>query len=66
MVDTGRACQQFHNTHVTGLKSERIQADEIWSFCYAKQKNVSQELPDGSGDVWIWTALDADSKLIVS
>lgn len=66
LVDVGRACQQFHNDTVIKVKSERIQCDEIWSFCYAKQKNVSQEMPDGSGDVWTWTALDADSKLIVS
>lgn len=66
LVDIGRACQQFHNDHVTNVKSERVQCDEIWSFCYAKQKNVTQEMPDGSGDVWTWTALDADSKLIVS
>lgn len=66
LVDVGRACQQFHNDHVRNVRSERVQCDEIWSFCYAKQKNVSQEMPDGSGDVWTWTALDADSKLIVS
>ena len=66
LVDIGRACQQFHNDTVVNVKSERIQADEIWSFCYAKQKRVTQEMPEGSGDVWTWTALDADSKLIVS
>lgn len=66
LVSVGKACQEFHNNTVVNVKSERIQADEIWSFCYAKQKNVSQEMPDGSGDVWTWTALDADSKLIVS
>lgn len=66
LADVGNACQQFHNDKVKGLRSERIQADEIWSFCYAKQKRVTQEMPEGSGDVWTWTALDADSKLIVS
>ena len=66
LVSVGKACQEFHNNTVVNVKSERIQADEIWLFCYAKQKNVSQEMPDGSGDVWTWTALDADSKLIVS
>lgn len=66
LVDVGRACQEFHNNTVVNVKSERMQCDEIWSFCYAKQKNVTQEMPDGSGDVWTWTALDADSKLIVS
>lgn len=66
LVDIGRACQQFHNEHVVNVKSERIQCDEIWSFCYAKQKNVTQDMREGSGDVWTWTAIDADSKLIVS
>jgi IS1 family transposase len=66
LVDVGRACQQFHNDTVIKVRSERIQCGEIWSFCYAKQKNVSQDMPEGSGDVWTWTALDADSKLIVS
>ncbi len=66
LVSVGKACQEFHNNTVVNIKSERVQCDEIWSFCYAKQKNVSQEMPDGSGDVWTWTALDADSKLIVS
>jgi len=66
LVDVGQACQQFNNDTVINVKSERIQADEIWSFCYAKQKRVTQEMPEGSGDVWTWTALYADSKLIVS
>ena len=62
----GKACQEFHNLTVKNVRSERIQADELWSFCYAKQKNVTQEMKEGSGDVWTWTALDADSKLMVS
>ena len=66
LVEVGSACQEFHNTHVVNVKSERVQCDEIWSFCYAKQKNVTGLMPDGAGDVWTWTALDADSKLIVS
>jgi len=66
LVDTGQACQKFHNAQVRNVKSKRVQCDEIWSFCYAKAKNVTQEMREGSGDVWTWTALDADSKLIVS
>jgi len=62
----GKACQKFHDETVRNVRSERIQADEIWSFCYAKEKNVTQEMREGSGDIWTWTALDADSKLIVS
>ena len=66
LAEVGAACKEFHNAHVTGIKSERVQCDEIWSFCYAKAKNVTQDMPEGSGDVWTWTALDADSKLILS
>lgn len=66
LIDVGRACQNFHNERIKNIQSERVQCDEIWSFCYAKQKNVTQEMREGSGDVWTWTALDADSKLIVS
>jgi IS1 family transposase len=66
LIDIGRACQQFHNDTVINVNSERVQCDEIWSFCYAKQKNVTEDMPDGSGDVWTWTAIDADTKLIIS
>jgi hypothetical protein len=49
-------------------KSKRIQCDEIWSFCYAKERNVrtAKSCPEGAGDVWTWTAIDADTKLILS
>ena len=68
LVDAGKACSDHHERTVRGVKSKRIQADEIWSFCYAKQKNVkaAKSAPDEAGDVWTWTALDADSKLLVS
>lgn len=68
MLDAGKACAEYHDTYVRGLKSKRIQCDEIWSFVYAKQKNVAEAkaAPDGAGDAWTWTAIDADSKLIVS
>ena len=68
LVDAGKACAAHHDATVRGVRSKRIQADEIWSFCYAKQKNVAaaQAAPEEVGDVWTWTALDADSKLIVS
>lgn len=68
LEDAGHACAAYHETHVRGVKSQRIQCDEIWSFCYAKAKNVpiAKAAPEGAGDVWTWTALDADSKLIVS
>lgn len=66
LVEVGKSCEKFHNEKVVSISSNRIQCDEIWSFCYAKQKNTTQDMPEGSGDVWTWTAIDADSKLIVS
>lgn len=68
MIAAGKACAAYHDQHVTGLASKRIQVDEIWSFTYAKQKNVplAKAAPEGAGDTWTWTAIDADSKLMVS
>ena len=67
-TDAGRACAAYHDEHVRNVPSKRIQVDEAWSFVYAKQKNVAlaKAAPDTAGDVWTWTALDADSKLVVS
>ena len=68
LIDAGKACAAFHDANVRDVKSRRIQVDEIWSFTYAKQKNVPtakrQDL--AYGDTWTWTAIDADSKLLVS
>ncbi len=66
LVDVGRACHKFHDEKVIGVASQRVQCDEIWSFVYAKQKNVPDGKEGEAGDVWTWTAIDADSKLIVS
>lgn len=68
LEDAGEACAAHHDKAVRGVKAKRVQCDEIWSFCYAKQKNVAtaKAAPEEAGDVWTWTALDADSKLIVS
>ena len=68
LVDAGEACAAYHDATVHNVKSKRIQVDEIWAFCAAKQKNVpNMKKPvDGAGDIWTWTAIDADSKLIVS
>ena len=68
MIDAGKACAAYHDANVKGLNSKRIQVDEIWSFTYAKQKNVAgaKSAPDGAGDTWTWTAIDADSKMIIS
>ena len=68
LVDSGRLCAAFHDDQVRGVKARRVQVDEIWSFTYAKAKNVptAKKAPEGAGDTWTWTGLDADSKLIVS
>lgn len=66
LVDVGRACERFHDEKVRALKSTKLQADEIWSFVYSKQKNVPDGMENFAGDIWTWTAIDADSKLIVS
>jgi IS1 family transposase len=66
--DIGAACTEYHDRHVRMLRCRRVQLDEIWSFVYAKQRNVlsAKSAPEGAGDIWTWTALDADTKLIVS
>ena len=68
LADAGQACADYMDVNIRDLKSKRIECDEIWSFCYAKQKNVAtaKAAPDGAGDVWTWTAIDSDSKLMVS
>ena len=68
LVEAGDACVDFHNNYVRDVKARRIQVDEIWQFCYAKEKNVpdAKAATEGAGDTWTWTAIDADSKLIVS
>ena len=68
LIDAGKACAKYHDEHVRNVKASVVQCDEIWSFTYAKQKNVAsaKAAPEGAGNTWTWTALDSDSKLIVS
>ncbi len=69
LVEVGASCSAFLDKTMRNLKCERLQADEAWSFCFAKQKNVKPEhFEDGgyAGDVWAWVAIDADTKLIPS
>ena len=68
LIDAGKACAAYHDANVRDVKAARVQVDEIWSFTYAKQKNVAtaKAAPDEAGDTWTWTAIDADSKMIVS
>lgn len=68
LAELGSACADSHHEHVRNVPAKRIQSDEIWQYVYAKAKNVPEDKQGvfGFGDVWTWTALDADSKLIVS
>ena len=68
LVESGKACAEYHDKTVVDVNARRVQCDEIWSFCYAKNKNVAtaKAAPEGAGDVWTWTALDSDSKMILS
>jgi len=66
--DVCKACTEYQDEHLRNLHCEHIQCDEIWSFCYAKQKNVPEEKQGSFGycDVGTWTAIDADTKLVPS
>ena len=68
MVEAGEACAAYHDEAVRDVQARKVQCDEIWAFCYAKEKNVvrAKAAPRGAGDVWTWTAIDADSKMILS
>jgi len=68
LVDAGAFCARFHDDKVLGVKAKRVQVDEAWAFCYSKEKNVekAKAAPEGAGDVWTWTAIEADTKLIIS
>jgi IS1 family transposase len=68
LVDAGKACMAYHDQFVRRVKANRIQVDEIWTFTHCKQRNVetAKAAPDGAGDTWTWTAIEADTKLIVS
>src|SRR3954452_375423 len=67
LEDAGEACEAFHDETVRGVSSKRVQCDEIWAFNYCKQRNVAtaKAAPEQAGDLWTWTALDADSKLMI-
>jgi IS1 family transposase len=68
LLELGEACVKYLDKALVNLNCKHVQCDEIWSFCYAKEKNVPLELRGkfGYGDVWTWTAIDAETKLIVS
>lgn len=68
LIDVGIACQEYHDKYVRNVTSRRVQCDEIWSFIYAKDKNLPKNLQGkyGVGSVWTWVALDAESKFVIS
>ncbi len=67
LLEIGEACEKYHAENVVNLQTKKVQVDEIWSFVGAKEKNVpSDRKGTGVGSVWTWTAIDADSKLIIS
>jgi IS1 family transposase len=68
LVDVGTVCAEYQDKTLRNLKCKRIQCDEIWSFVYAKAKNADPDMKAAgqAGDVWTWTAIDADTKLIAS
>jgi IS1 family transposase len=67
LADLGRVCAEYQDTTLRALPCRRLQCDEIWSFVYAKNKNVPEEKKHtGAGDAWTWVAIDADTKLVVS
>ena len=68
LVDLGRACTDYQMRTLVDLPASRVECDEIWAFCYSKQRNVPEEhqFEWGYGDVWTWVALDPDTKLVCS
>src|SRR5205807_6740325 len=68
LEDMGCACAEFHNRTVRNVKAKRVEVDEIWQFCYSKEKNVPADKKGifGYGDVWTTTGIDANTKLIIS
>src|ERR1700676_4164015 len=68
LEDAGQAFSEYQDRVLMNLPCRRVQADEAWAFCYAKQKNVAtaRAAPEGAGDIWTWVGLDAETKLAVS
>src|SRR5450759_1410345 len=66
LEDAGQAFSDYQDRTLVNLPCKRIQVDEIWAFCYAKEKNVptAKTAPEQAGDLWTWTAIDADTKLV--
>ena len=70
LIQAGEVAADYHDTHVRNVQAKYIEADEIWSFVYAKDKTIRKQedgvFPDDAGSIWTWTGMDSDSKLMVS
>jgi IS1 family transposase len=66
LIDAGKACSDYQDKKLRNLRCKRPQLDEIWAFCYSKQANVPENKRGSAGDIWTWTAIDAETKLIPS
>jgi IS1 family transposase len=68
LEDCGEAFSEYQDRTLMNLNCKRLQVDEAWAFCYAKQKNVptAKAAPEGAGDIWTWVGIDAQSKLVAS
>lgn len=68
LADAGQAFSEYQDRTLMNLPCKRVQVDEVWAFCYAKQKNVptAKAAPESAGDLWTWVGIDAESKLAVS
>ncbi len=68
LAEAGQAFSEYQDRTLVNLPCKRVQVDEVWAFCYAKQKNVptAKSAPEGAGDIWTWVGLDADTKLVAS
>ncbi len=69
LQQAGETALEYHDKHVRGVKATRVQCDEVWSFVHAKAKNAPTSKRAGDptiGDCWTWTAIEADSKLLIS
>src|SRR5438067_13211565 len=67
VVEVGAFCADYQDRAFRNLNCQRIQVDECWSFCYCKQKNITEDIAanvSGAGDAWLWAAIDADTKLV--
>src|SRR5260370_41686518 len=68
LIDAGKVCSDYQDQALRNLPCRRLQLDEIWAFCYAKQRKVpfAKAAPEEAGDIWTWVAIDADTRLVPS